>query len=168
MERSTGRQNLVCVDPRLRGHQDSQGPSNVSRSRSQTQAQRRRRGRRPRALLEKARQGGPRTPLHGGRCPRCLARRRRSQAARADAGEGAGTVHPHSLERFTQGTLARFRPLSTRSPFSIGPQREGSRDHEEPTAILRPSGDARPLLTYSRRLSSTRGPPVSPERHSRS
>ena len=43
----------------------------------------------------------------------------------------------------------------------------GFQDHEEPTAILRRSEDAQLFLTYSRHLPYTRGPPLSPERHSR-
>ena len=78
-----------------------------------------------------------------------------------------GTVHPHSVERFAQGTFARLRPLPTRSTSTTEPQRGDFQDHEEPTAILRPSEDARLFLTYSRHLPSTRGPPLSPERHSR-
>ena len=53
------------------------------------------------------------------------------------------------------------------SPSTVGPPRGGFQDHEDPKDILRPSEDARPALTYSRRLPSTRGHPLSPERHSR-
>ena len=97
--------------------------------------------------------------------------RRRPQAAQAAGRDGPGAVYPHSDHAFvhgTHGTLARHRPLPTRLPSPIEPQREGFREHEEPTAILRPSGDAQTPSTYNWHLPSTRGPPPSPERNSRS
>ena len=63
--------------------------------------------------------------------------------------------------------FARHRPHPTISPSTAEPPQGGFQDHEDPTAILRPSEDARPFSNYSRRLPSTRGPALSPERHSR-
>ena len=174
LERSTAARIRARVGPGLQRRQDSQRPPNVSRSTPRTMARRtndRRLRRRQRVLLNKARQGGPRTPPRGGRPLRSPARRRRPQAAQAAGRDGPGAVYPQSAQAFvhgTHGTLARHCLLPTRLPSPIEPQREGFREHEEPTAILRPSGDAQTLSTYNWHLPSTRGPLPSPERNSRS
>ena len=74
---------------------------------------------------------------------------------------------PDSAERFGQGILARLHPLPNRVPSTIEPPRGGFQDNEDPTENLRLSEDAKLLPKYSRHLPSTRGPPPSPERHSR-
>ena len=55
--------------------------------------------------------------------------------------------------------VARLRPLSPRVSSTAEPPRGGFEVHEDTTAILRPSEDARPLPIYSRHFPSTRGPP---------
>ena len=71
---------------------------------------------------------------------------------------------PNGLRKESSPDSALFQPGV---PSTFEPQRGGFQDHESPTDILRPSEDARPHLIYSRRLPSTRGLPLSTERHSR-